>query len=292
MRTSMGPSAGGLTCNLALVRLPSIISDTRSATPCPNSAVSTPAETFNVVGGVASVRVLDVINCAAPAVPSIDIPVREESGLLPRACLSAAPAPAEAETACAMDNAVAARTAAVMDADDCAEAAAAAIAGACAAPDPRIPGAAAPVSGVAKSSAGGEDCVVGALVACAIAAAIKACAAAPVSVAEGSPLGVVLPRAGALSSFEVGADVAAAMFALLAVPSMLAAPSVELAARARDAAGTPAVGAEAPAALPDKTVETGEAVGTAVASGVDVMENPGGMPAPLAAWLPALPAPS
>src|SRR6202790_3332027 len=100
MRTSMGPSAGGLTCNLALVRLLSTISDTRSATPCPNSAVSTPAATFNVGGGDASVEALDVSNCAAPAVPSLDVPEREKSGP-PRECLSAAPAPApaEAETA-------------------------------------------------------------------------------------------------------------------------------------------------------------------------------------------------
>jgi hypothetical protein len=184
-----------------------------------------------------------------------------------------------------MDNAVAVRTAAVIDADDCDEAAAAATAGAGAAPDPKIPGAAAPVSGVAKSSAGGEDCVVGALVACAIAAAIKACAAAPLSVADGSPLGAVLPRAAALPSFEVGADVAAAMFALPAVTSMGAAPSVALATCALDAAGTRAVGAEVPAA-PDNTVETGEAVGSAVASGA-VIKNPGGMPAPPAGWLPA-----
>jgi hypothetical protein len=123
---------------------------------------------------------------------------------------------------------------------------------------------------------------VGALVACAIAAAIKACAAAPVSVGGESPLGIVLPRAAALPSVEIGADVAEAMLALLAVPS------TGLAARALDAAVTRAAGAEAPAALPDKTVETGGAVGTAAASGVDVMENSGGMPAPLAAWLPAL----
>jgi hypothetical protein len=122
---------------------------------------------------------------------------------------------------------------------------------------------------------------VGALVACAIAAAIKACAAAPPSVADGSPFAVVLPRAAALPSFQVGADVAAAMFAL---PAM---PSVGLAARAPEAAGSRTVGAEAPAALPDTTAETGEAVGTAVASGA-VMENPGGMPAPPAAWLPTL----
>lgn len=151
----MGPSAGGLTCNLALVRLLSIISDTRSATPCPNSAVSTPGETFNVGGGDASAAALDVINCAAPAVPSFDIPVKEESAPLPRECLSAAPAPAEAETAWAMDNAVAARTAAAMVADECV--AAAATAGAGAALDLETPCGAALVSGVVTTSAGGED---------------------------------------------------------------------------------------------------------------------------------------
>jgi hypothetical protein len=183
-----------------------------------------------------------------------------------------------------MDNAVAARTAAVMDAD-CVAAAAAATARAGTAPVPETPGGAAPVSGIAKSSAGGEDCVVGALVACAMAAAMSACAAAPVSAGD-EPSGVVLPGAAALLSFEVGADVAAAMFTLLAVPSMGAAPSAGLATRALDAAATRAAGAEAPAAPPDKIVESGEA-DTAAASGVDVMENPGGTLVPLAAWLPA-----
>ena len=223
----MGPSAGGLTCNLALVRLLSIIIETRSATPCPNSAVSTPAGTFNVGGGDASVAALDVINCAAPAVPSFDIPVREESAPLPGKCLSAAPAPAEPETAWAMDNAVAARTAAAMVADECAAAAATAVAGV--APELKTPCGAAPVSGVAKSSAGGADCVVGALVPCAMAAAMRACAAAPVSAGDAAPsAGAVLPRAAALLSFAVGADVAAAMFALAEVPPMGAAPSVGL----------------------------------------------------------------
>jgi trimeric autotransporter adhesin len=279
----MGPSAGGLTCNLALVRLLSIISDTRSATPCPNSAVSTPAETFNVGGGDASAAALDVINCAAPAAPSFDMPVKEESGPLPRECLSAAPASAEAETAWAMDNAAAARTAAAMVADEFF--AAAATAGAGAALDPKTPCGAALVSGVVKSSTGGEDCVVGALVPCASAAAMMACAAAPVSAGDEPSLGVVLPGAAVLPSLELGADVAAAMLALRAVASMGAAPSVGLAARAPDATGTRAAGAGAPAALPDKAVETGAAVAPA-ASGA-VMENPGGMLAAPAAWLPA-----
>jgi len=278
----MGPSAGGLTCNLALVRLLSIISDTRSATPCPNSAVSTPAETFNVGGGDTSVAALDVSNCAAPAVPSFDKPVREESGPLPGKCFSAAPAPAEAETAWAMDKAVAARTAAAMDAGEWV--AAAAIAGPGPAPEPKTPGGAAPVSGVAKSSAGGEDCVVGALVPCAMAAAIRACAAAPVSGGDEPSIGVVPPRAAALASLEMGADVAEAMLALPAGESM----SLAGRAASADAAGMVAAGADAPAALPD-TTEPADAVGTAAASGVDAMEKPGGVPGAPAAWLPAPP---
>src|SRR5258708_7379232 len=103
----MGPSAGGLTCSLALVRLLSIINDTRSATPWPNSAVSTPAETLSVGIGAGSVE-LDVVNNAAPAVPSFETPIRDESGALPRECLSAAPVLAEAKTAWAMVTAVAA----------------------------------------------------------------------------------------------------------------------------------------------------------------------------------------
>lgn len=172
-----------------------------------------------------------------------------------------------------MDNAVATRTAAAMDADECV--AAAAIASAGAALEPKTPCGAAPVSGVAKSSAGCEDCVVGALVPCAMAAAMRACAAAPVSAGDEAPSGVVLPRSAALLSFEVGADVAAAMFALTEVPSMGAAPSVGLAARALDAAGTRAAGADALAALPDKT-ETGAVVVPA-----------GGMPGATAATVAA-----
>jgi hypothetical protein len=173
-----------------------------------------------------------------------------------------------------MDNAVAARTAAAMVADECAAAAATAVAGV--APELKTPCGAAPVSGVAKSSAGGADCVVGALVPCAMAAAMRACAAAPVSAGDAAPSGAVLPRAAALLSFAVGADVAAAMFALAEVPSMGAAPSVDLAARALGAAGTRAAGAAAPAAAVDP-----------VAPSVGVVENPGGMPGAPAVWLPA-----
>jgi hypothetical protein len=179
-----------------------------------------------------------------------------------------------------------------MVADECAAAAATAVAGA--APELNTPCGAPPVSGVVKSSVGGEDCVVGALVPCVMAAAMRACAAAPVSAGDEAPSGVVLPRAAALLSFEVGADVAAAMFALTEVPSldavplMDAAPSAGLAGRAAsaEAAGTRAAGADALAALPDKT-ETG-AVVVPAASGA-VMENPGGMPGAPAAGLPASP---
>jgi hypothetical protein len=105
-----------------------------------------------------------------------------------------------------------------------------------------------------------------------------------VSAGDEPSLGVVLPGAASLPSFEVGADVAAAMLALRAVASMGAAPSVGLAARAPDATGTRAAGAGAPAALPDTAVETGAAAGPA-ASGA-VMENPAGVFRAPAAWLP------
>src|SRR5258708_17164409 len=108
MRTSIGPSAGGLTCSLALVRLPSIITDTLSATPCPNPAVSTPAATFNVGVGLLSADVFEVSSCAAPALPSFDAPDKEKSGLLACARLSPPPAPAGLEASCAILPAVAA----------------------------------------------------------------------------------------------------------------------------------------------------------------------------------------
>src|ERR1700690_1076769 len=113
MRTSMGPSAGGLTCSLALVRLLSTIKETRSATPCPNSGESTPGATFKVAVEEASVEAegAELSNCAAPAAPSFDVPDKEKAVPLPCACRSAVPAPAVAEIACAMDAAVAAVTA-------------------------------------------------------------------------------------------------------------------------------------------------------------------------------------
>src|ERR1700719_2312695 len=205
MRTSMGPSAGGLTCNLALVRLLSTIKETRSATPCPNSAVSTPSATFNVVDetSVDALEAPEVSNSATPAVPSFEIPDKEESVPVPCACLSAAPAPAEAEISCAMDAAVAAVTA-VLEADACAADAAIATAGE--ALGPPTPGGAAPVSGAAKPSAMNEGSE-GALVPCVMAAAMSVCAAAPAS-AEAGPPGVAL-RACELPSVDVGAAGAA-----------------------------------------------------------------------------------
>jgi hypothetical protein len=112
-------------------------------------------------------------------------------------------------------------------------------------------------------------------------AAMTACAAASLSADDGAALGVVPLRAplkaAALPSVEVGADVAAAMLALLAAASMGLAVRAALA----DAAGARAVAADAPAALPDKAVETGAAVGTPAALSVGVMEAPGGMPGAL-----------
>src|SRR6202522_2033363 len=78
MRISIGPSCGGFTCNLALLRLLSTIQDTRSARPSENSGVSTPAFTFTVTGGVGSAEpaaVADALNCAAPAEASLSGPV-------------------------------------------------------------------------------------------------------------------------------------------------------------------------------------------------------------------------
>jgi hypothetical protein len=178
----MGPSAGGLTCSLALVTLLSIISDTRSATPCPNCAVSTPAVTLKVGVGTLSFEVFDVSSCAAPTLPSFDAP-ESESGLVPCERLSAALALAAGETACATEAAAAAVTAADIAATDaCANAAAAAAAApaagplTAAAPDGRS------LSEVANSSAKAESGA-GALVPCATAAAMAACAAASVPTA-------------------------------------------------------------------------------------------------------------
>jgi hypothetical protein len=255
----MGPSAGGLTCNLALVRLLSTIKDTRSATPCPNSAVSTPAATFNVVDAtsVDALEAPEVINCAAPAVPSFEIPDREESVPLPCACLSAAPALAEAEIACAMDAAVAAVTA-VLEADACA---ADAIATAGEAFGPPTPGGAAPVSGAAKPSAMNEGSE-GALVPCVMAAAMSVCAAALVSAEAGPPPGVVL-RSAVLPSVVVGAGTAAAAAVLPAVTSTGLAVSAEFPA----AAPSRTDGVAAPAAPCVGAIAEGGIAGPAAASG-------------------------
>lgn len=188
MRTSMGPSAGGLTCSLALVRLPSIITDTLSATPCPNPAVSTPAATLNVGEGLLSVGVFEVSSCAAPALPSFDAPAKDKSGLLACERLSAVPAPAALETSCAILPAVAAVTAADVAVAACAKAAAGAPAGASLA-------AATPCSTVSAE---------GPLVPCTIAAAMTACtgaavAAGPLSVGSITPLLGVWDEAGAIA---------------------------------------------------------------------------------------------
>ncbi|HMI75025.1 MAG TPA: hypothetical protein VK495_09965 [Steroidobacteraceae bacterium] len=116
---------------------------------------------------------------------------------------------------------------------------------------------------------------------------MMACAAASLSADDGAALGVVPLRAplkaSALPSVEVGADVAAAMLALLAVGSMGLAAGAAFA----DAAGTRAVAAGTPAALPDKTFESAAAAGP-VAPGAGVMENPGGKLGAPAARLAAL----
>src|SRR5258707_5350677 len=168
MRTSMGPSAGGLTCSLALVRLPSIITDTLSATPCPNPDVSTPAATLNIGGGLLSVAVFEVSSCAAPVLPSFDAPDKDVSGLLACERLSTAPAAAALETSCAILPAVAAVTAADVAADACAKAAAGAPAGESFTP--------CSTSAPPQSFEGEEKTAEGAPAPCTIAPAMTACA--------------------------------------------------------------------------------------------------------------------
>src|SRR5258708_6145800 len=70
----MGPSCGGFTCSFAPFRLLSTIQDTRSARPCPNSGVSTPAATFRVGGAVvASATAVGLpARFAAPAAGTAD----------------------------------------------------------------------------------------------------------------------------------------------------------------------------------------------------------------------------
>jgi hypothetical protein len=197
---------------LALVRLPSIISDTRSATPCENCAVSTPAATLNVGVCALSVGMFEVINCAAPTLPSFDAPESVESGLLPCVRLSAALVLAAAETTCAAEAAAAAVIAAdIAAADACANAAAGApSAGApaagpltAAAPDGRS------VSAGDTSSANAEFGA-GAFVPCAIAAAMAAWAAASAPAAAAGPL-LNVESLGAAAWAEDGAEVPEAM---------------------------------------------------------------------------------
>jgi hypothetical protein len=118
---------------------------------------------------VVELEAFELINSAAPAVPSFEPLDMERSGPMPCECLSAA---AEADTACAMDAAVAAVTAAAVDAAACK--AVEATAGAGYAPPAKPPGAATPVSGAGTSLPGEEDSVMGALLADAVAAAMMA----------------------------------------------------------------------------------------------------------------------
>src|SRR5271154_6681189 len=99
MRTSIGPSDGGLTCSLALPRLLSIINETRSATPCANSGVSTPAATFIVGGGEAPPAFELADGASKPTVPSGVVADTDASLSALRECLSPAFAAAVADTA-------------------------------------------------------------------------------------------------------------------------------------------------------------------------------------------------
>ena len=200
MRTSMGPSAGGLTCSLALVRLPSIITDTLSATPCPNPAVSTPAATLNIGKGPLSVVVFEVSSCAAPVLPSFDAPDKDKSGLLACERLSTAPASAALETSCAILPAVAAVTAADVAAAACAKAAAGPPAAASFAAATPCSTVSAPAESIEDEEISGE----GALVPCTIAAAMTAwpgaaVAAGPLSVGSFAALASVWGNAGAVA---------------------------------------------------------------------------------------------
>jgi hypothetical protein len=72
--------------------------DTRSATPCPNSELSTPAATLNVGTGVAAPEAALALGGAAPATKPAVVDVAE-SLLSPRGCLSDVSALASAVTA-------------------------------------------------------------------------------------------------------------------------------------------------------------------------------------------------
>src|SRR6202789_519091 len=107
MRTSMGPSCAGLTCNFALVRLLATIKDTRSATPCAKSGESTAWETFKVGVGAASVPVVALLalDCAAPAAPPPPVSGLEEPPVPLCEVLAAEPISASAAAGCALATA-------------------------------------------------------------------------------------------------------------------------------------------------------------------------------------------
>jgi hypothetical protein len=221
-----------LTCSLALVTLPSIISDTRSATPCPNCAVSTPAATLKVGVGTLSLEVFEVSSCEAPTLPSFDAPESGESGLLPCERLSAALALAAGETTCATEAAAAAVTAAdIAAADACAKAAAAA--SAVAALNIAAPGGPS-ILLVAESLAEAASGA-GALVPCATAAAMAACAAASVPAAAGPLLEV--EAFSVVESLSVAAPEDGVEFTDASVPWFAVAP-LDLAALPAGTAGT------------------------------------------------------
>src|ERR1700689_1746506 len=147
MRTSMGPSCGGVTCNFAPFILLSTIHDTRSARPRPNSGVSPPAPTFNVGVGLTSAAVVAVaVICAAPAMLFPDASDSKESSEPLSECLSAVPAPAPVRTAGALMGAAGAAAATAR------ASAARASAGTGAPFSPPESAATPPVAGVAKSS--------------------------------------------------------------------------------------------------------------------------------------------
>ena len=268
----MGPRAGGFTCSLALVRLPSIISDTRSATPWENCAVSTPAATLNVGVGALSVAVFEVSNCAAPTLPSFDAPASVESGLLPCVCLSAALVLAAAETTCAAEAAAAAVIAADMAvADACASAAAGAPS---AGPTAAAPLTAAAPDGRSLSASDNSSAKAGlgagAFVPCAIAAAMAAWAAESVPVAPVGPL-LEVESFGAAAAVEDGVELSEAIVPWFVAASPDFAATVAPvggpgAANVRMLAACGMVGPE-PAVVASTPAEAGETSGAGGAAG-------------------------
>ena len=199
----MGPSCGGFTCNFAPFRLLPTIQDTRSARACPNSGVSTPAATFRVGVGVASVEAVALgPTPAAPAIPFASVEVRE-SELPPCACLSDSTELASAAASSALAAALAAVAAAAGTLTG---------AGGSSNPPARPAGrAAAPTAtGPAESSAcGSADAPLetpAAPAAAELAAAITVCKVAPPSLAESPDTEVeavssLLPTAGKVVVF-------------------------------------------------------------------------------------------